>query len=196
MSLACADASGDTAFAMRGSARPGAAAAAGPVDSILPVEEATRRFLDGVPAIDTLNHAAPTRDRLVARFVAAIGRSDSAALSAMKVSRAEYGFLYYPSSAYARKPYELAPDIAWMLNSESSDKGMRRLLGRLGGDDTRLMGYECEELPVTEGDNRVWRGCVVTYEAPAPEGVATRRLFGAIVERHGRFKFLSYANDF
>lgn len=38
--------------------------------------------------------------------------------------------------------------------------------------------------------NLIWNGCVARLDA-APDGL---RLFGAIIERAGRFKFLSYAN--
>ena len=44
-----------------------------------------------------------------------------------------------------------------------------------------------------EGENTVYGPCVVRWRGKAGDTVAVR-LFGQIVERGGRFKFLSYAN--
>ena len=113
----------------------------------------------------------------------------------MAISRAEYGYLYYPTSAYARKPYELAPDVAWLLSSQSGEKGLTRLVQRLSGRVLRSSGYRCGQ-PSTEAKNRIWRDCTVTFIDPATSITVTRQLFGSIIEREGRFKLLSFANDF
>jgi hypothetical protein len=47
---------------------------------------------------------------------------------------------------------------------------------------------------VSEGRNRRWTDCTVSVQTAA--GVSRERLFGAIIERDGRFKFLSYANSY
>ena len=43
------------------------------VDSILPREEALRRFREGLPPVDSLSGGAESRDALVAEFVRALG---------------------------------------------------------------------------------------------------------------------------
>lgn len=137
----------------------------------------------------------PSRDSLVGALMASIAQNDSLALRNMTVNRAEYAYLYYPTSVYARKPYQLAPDIAWMLNSQNNAKGLTRLLARYGGQVLALERYECRT-GITEKANRHSRDCTVTFTDQSRNKVQTQRLFGSIIERDGRFKVLSFANDF
>lgn len=168
---------------------------AGAVDSILPMDEAIRRFRAGLPVVRELAGGAASRGELVAAFVHAIERNDTAAVRRMLVSRAEYAYLYFPSSAYMSEPYRQAPAVAWFLNAENSDKGISRVLRRLGGHDLEWRGYGCAG-GAREGENLFSRLCTLDYLDPQEKKWVTRRLFGSIIERGGRYKFLSYANDF
>jgi len=165
------------------------------VDSILPIEESLRRFREGLAVVTELGTAAPSRDSLVNLVIGLLERNDSSGLAATLITRAEYAYLYYPTSVYATKPYELAPDIAWLLSVENSQKGGIRLIQRLGGRSLEVTGYRCGDA-LTEGVNRIWRDCAVSFTDPGSSTAVTRRLFGAIIERNGRFKILSFANDF
>ena len=165
------------------------------VDSILPPGEALRRFRSGLPVVTELADAPRGRDKLVSEFVKALEHADTATLAKLRVSKAEYAYVYYPSSVYSRKPYELAPDIAWMLSEQNTQKGAVRLLRRLGGRPLHFSGYACGT-SAREGDNVFWRDCQVRYVDPASSTPVTRSLFGAIIKRGDRYKFLSYANDF
>jgi hypothetical protein len=165
------------------------------IDSILPPGEALRRFQSELPAVTELDDAARGRDELVSEFITALERADTASLATLAVSKAEYAFLYFPSSAYSRKPYELAPDIAWFLNEQNSQKGATRILHRLSGRDLGFSSYTCDS-PVTEQENVFWRDCRVKYVDPASSRPVARKLFGTIMRRGERYKFLSYANDF
>lgn len=174
-----------------GAARPESS----PVDSILPMDEAVRRFRADLPAVARLEGGAPSRDELVAAFVRAIERNDTAAVRRMHVSRSEYAYLYLPSSTYMNEPYRQPPAVAWFLNAENSDKGISRVLRRLGGHDLDWRGYNCAG-EAREGDNVFFRRCTLDYLDPQERTRVARRLFGTIIERGGQFKFLSYANDF
>ncbi len=165
------------------------------IDSILPPGEALRRFQSELPVITELDGAVRGRDALVSDFVRALERADTAALAKLALSKAEYAFLYFPSSVYSRKPYELSPDIAWMLNDQNSRKGATRMVRRLSGHKLKVDGYTCVD-SVKERDNVFWRECQLAYLDPASSRRVTRKLFGAIIERGDRYKFLSYANDF
>lgn len=190
--IACSD--GQTSVRSAEGELPASVIPAGKVDSILPPAEALQRFLAGFPPTDKLKGGAPTSDELVRRLLDALETRDTAALSAMVVSQSEYGFLYYPTSVYARKPYELAPDVAWMLNSASSTKGAGRLLQRLGGKRLDMTEIHCDR-EHTEGQNHFRQQCHVGYRGG--EGKEERRrLFSAIMERDGQAKFLGYAGDF
>ena len=178
-------------------ARPekGVAAPVTKIDSILPPGEALRRFQAELPVVTELADAPRARDKLVSEFVRALERADTATLAKLKVSKPEYAFLYFPSSVYSRKPYELPPDIAWLLSEQDSHKGAIRLLRRLSGRKLRFDGYACGT-SAREQENVFWRDCQVSYIDPASSVRVTRRLFGTIMQREGRYKFLSYSNDF
>ena len=165
------------------------------VDSILPSGEALRRFQSRLTRVTELDFAAPTRDDLVVRFFDALESADTAGLRALLVSKAEYAYLYFPTSVYSRKPYELPPDIAWLLSEQNNVKGLTRMTRRLGGTSLDYRGYDCA-VNVTESENRFWRSCDVSYTDPTTGEMVKKRLFGAIMERDGQYKFLSYANDF
>src|SRR5262249_8012431 len=110
------------------------------------------------------------------------------------VSIAEFAWLIYPSSANTKPPYQQSPEIAWMLLRQPSDAGLKRLLARRGGSPLRIAGHRCAPEPRSEGENKFWQQCVVSVVAGTD--TATERLFGAVVERQGRFKFTSYQNQY
>jgi len=165
------------------------------VDSILPIEIALHRFREGLQEVARLTSGAPTRDALVAELATGLAHSDTLALERLAVTRAEYAWLYYPTTAIARPPYELPPALAWFQLQEGNRKGALRLLRDLGGRTNDLLGYSCAADPMTERDNRIWTGCLV--ELRVDGGPASQqRLFAAILERDGQFAFLSFHNDF
>jgi hypothetical protein len=191
---ACADAPAPAA------ARPPAREAVpvpaqgGPVDSIIPNPEAQRRFREGLPEVSALAGGSDGREALVRRFAEAVERHDTAALRAMVMSRAEFAYLYYPHTRYTRRPYELPPELLWFQIQQNSEKGIVRVLRRLGGSSLDVRSVECEDEPESVGPARLWNRCLVHGAGAGPEGA--RRLFGSIVELDGRYKFVSYANDF
>lgn len=165
------------------------------VDSILPLEESVRRFRIGLPSAPAqLRNAAASRAQLVAAFVKAIERSDSTALGKLAIDRAEFAYLIYPESPYTRPPYAQPPGLVWMTIQNPSFTGARRLLERFGGKRLGVRSVECPLQPERQGVNRLWAGCtlLVSMDGAAP---VRRRLFGTIIERAGRFKFVSYRND-
>ena len=176
---------------------PGAAVAAtsgGYVDSAISTAEALRRFRGDLEEIPTsLVRGATTRDALIQGFVRAMEARDTAALRDMVLSRAEFAYLYYPTSKFSRPPYALPPAVLWLLMRENSLKGVRRSLDRRGGQPLGYLGYHCEPQPEPQGENTLWNGCTIR-RGVTPEDTITERLFGTIIERDGRYKFVSYAN--
>lgn len=169
------------------------AAAGGVVDSILPIDEQLRRFSVGLDRTDTLRHASPSRDALVRRFLEALSTSDTTSLNAMVLDRSEFAFLYYPTAAISKPPYEAPPQLLWGQIISSSNEGLPKLLARTAGESIALDGIACDTAVVSEGDNLLHSNCRVTLRIGrgAP---TTGRLFGTIIERGGRFKFIGYAN--
>ena len=139
--------------------------------------------------VRALRGGATSRDELVARFGQALAAHDTAALSALLLDAQEFAWLYYPYTVYTHPPYRQAPGMVWLLTAQNSEKGLRRVLERFGGRDPALAGYACrttepQDLNVLHGD------CAVRLAGDT----TGRRLFGTIIERDGRFKFVSYAN--
>jgi hypothetical protein len=166
------------------------------VDSSRSLEEELRRFRADIPvAPERFTGGAVSREALVRSFVEALARSDTAALTSMALTRAEFAYLTYPSSPYTRPPYRQSPEIVWLLLRAEHDKGLTRLFRRLGGQSIRYLGHRCDPEPLREGRNRLWRGCRVRVGI-GDDAPRDRRLFGVIVERDRHFKFASYRTDF
>lgn len=178
-----------------GTERAAEAAPAGPVDSIRPPEEALAAFRAGMAPVDSFSGGAPSLDSLVAGFARALEESDTAAIRDLVLSRAEYAYLYFPSLQRMNPGLNMQPEVMWLLHGQDSLKGITRVMRRLAGGQARFGAYACEDAPQVEGENRYWHRC--TVEVIAPDADSSRiQLFGSVVERGGRYKFVSYANDF
>jgi hypothetical protein len=176
--------------------QPAGAAGRGVVDSIFPIEEEIRRFQ--ATLADTareLTGGESSRDALVTAFMRALERGDTAAFAPMAVGVAEFGYLYFPESRFTAKPYKTKPGLLWGQIQNGSARGINRAFQRFGGQALGFQGYECSREPVEEGLNRLWEGCAVTIRPAGADSARTLRLFGGMLERDGRWKFLSYAND-
>lgn len=170
------------------------ARAVGVVDSSLSMEEGLRRFREGLPVVSELTAGDRSREALVRRFVRALERSDTNDLRAMAITRSEFAYLYYPASQHTRPPTAQVAGLVWFFNIQSSQKGLTRAMRRYGGKPLLYGGHTCAAAPIREGPNTFWSACNLRIAA-APN-IGDVSLFGTIIEREGRFKFLTYANDF
>lgn len=166
------------------------------IDSIRPMAEELRLFQDSAGAEpDSLRNSAPTREALVARFMDALSARDSAALAGLHLDRAEFAYFYFPASRFSAPPYELPPGLVWRQMTAESNKGIGVALRLLGGDDIEYRGHECRDAPAPHGTGQTWGGCRVAWRVTTTGDTATAILFGSILERGGRFKFVSYTNE-
>ena len=166
-------------------------AASGAVESM---EAMLSRFQHGSPRVDSLSDVSSSAEALTRRYLEAVERFDTTALRGIHISRAEYAHLYFPSSKMMAPPYELPPDVAWMLHTSESNQGIASVLRRFGGHRLELEAVRCPGEPLEEGPNTVWRDCTVRYRAGGGSP-HEQPLFAAIIERDGRFKFFSYATS-
>jgi hypothetical protein len=166
------------------------------VDSILTMPEYLRRFRSGHAEPRGLAGGAGDPTELTRQFLAAVSRGDQGAVQALLVSRAEFAWLVFPEHLYSRPPYELDPEIFWMQLGARSTRGLARVFERYGGKRLGLLDVSCQAdtLQLRSAAARLWSPCTVQFATP--DGSERRRLFGSIVERDGRAKFLSFANDF
>lgn len=168
-------------------------AAGGTVDSILPIVEQLRRFRDGLPHVDTLRHAAAARDVLIQTFLKAVTTNDTSALNRLVIDRSEFAYLYYPTAAISKPPYEAPPQLLWGQILQASNDGLPRVLARAAGQSLTLSRVACADSIVSEGANRLHNACTVTVSIGRGAPVEAR-WFGTIIERDGRFKFIGYGN--
>ena len=166
------------------------------IDSILPMAEYLRRFRVGLTEPTGLAGGETSRPGLARRFLAAVAGQDSATLKDLAVTRAEFAWLVFPDHLYADPPYELDPEIFWMQVRAGSAKGITRALQRYQGHSLVFLGVDCQRdtLQIRRGPARIWGPCRLRYRDG--DTVERRRLFGSMVERDGRVKLLSFANDF
>jgi hypothetical protein len=168
----------------------------GAVDSIHPMDAQLDRFQSATYKVSALSGGAPDRDSLVRQLLSAVTRIDTAALNAMRLSQDEFAWLLFPVHQYRLPPYELDPALFWLQIEQGSEKGVRRLINRLGGKALRYIDMECRLDTLQVGDPRVrmWGNCVVRFMVG--DSIAQQALFGSIIERDNQAKFVGYTNDF
>lgn len=165
----------------------------GVVDTILTRDEALRRYRQGLPPVEVLEGGQESRDKLVAAFLGALERRDTLALTSMAITRPEFAYLYYPTTPQGLPPYELEPGLMWHLLVQRSDRGLRRSLSIYGGRELHLLSYDCGKEESREGDNIISGPCVMRIRDERGK-IVSLGLFSQIIERGGRYKFVSYAN--
>jgi hypothetical protein len=163
------------------------------VDSAVPREVALTRFRQASERATALEGGAGSRDALVRAFLRAVENRDTVVLRRLVLSRGEFAYLYYPTSAQGLPPYNLSPELYWFMTVEQSNRGAHTLLTELAGKHLAYAGYRCEGDSTTEGDNTLWGPCLV-HTIRQRGDTLSQRLFGPIVARGGRYKFLSYGN--
>ncbi|MFL5496480.1 MAG: hypothetical protein ACJ8DC_18995 [Gemmatimonadales bacterium] len=163
------------------------------IDSAVPREVALRRFQQASRRVATLAGGERTREALVRAYVRALERRDTTALARLLLTRDEFAFLYYPTNPRGLPPYDLAPELMWFMLSQGSERGLGRALQERGGRPLGYLSHQCDGMPSREGENLVWGPCQVRRRLP-DGGRGSERLFGLILERGGRYKFVSYAN--
>jgi hypothetical protein len=174
---------------------PHASSLPGPVvDSALPRALELARFRAGTDSMVALSGGAGSLHDLATRWTAAIAASDTITLRALVIDRAEFGWLFYPSSAQGRPPYDLSPALMWDLLGRQTDAGIGYLRRALDGRPLGAGGVDCGVEPMREGANRIWGPCFMTLVLANGDSLAAR-LTGPVIERDGRFKFVSYTND-
>lgn len=167
------------------------------IDSLLPPEEEARRFRAAFPGDSATAFVGGegSREALVRRFIRSLAAADTTDLRKMVVKGREFVDIYYPGSPYASGPYHQPVGFAWRLIQDPSGAGFTKLLHRLAGHSQAFVWQRCEPKVLREGKVDRYTGCLVRIVDERGDSV-TKRLFGSIVSYQGRFKFLSYTNDF
>ena len=163
------------------------------VDRVVPRDDALRRFrADLHERPDTLRGSYPSRDALVRELVRVLEQNDTLSLERLVITRAEFAYLYYPTTPLSRPPYELAPGLMWFQLQESNRKGALALLRERGGTPLGYVRHECSRSERQDA-NTIWSECEIVRLLPG-HTARRERLFGSIVERDGHFKFIALSN--
>jgi hypothetical protein len=166
---------------------------AGVVDSAVSRSEALRAFREGLAPTDSLVGGATSAAALMKAFVRALERNDTVSLERLALSRQEFAWIYYPTNPQAASPYDLSPSLYWFLLEGRSRKGLGHLIAERGGQPLRYAGVRCDTTVSREGENTVTGPCAVLLLQQGGDTIA-ERLFGLVIERRKRWKFVSYAN--
>lgn len=158
------------------------------------LDSALKLFRQELQPVTELQDAESSIAGVVTRLNRAVEQSDTNALRALVMSRREFAWLYYPTSAFTRAPTKQEPGLAWFLHLEASQKGVTRLLNQYGGRPLRLASNECKAPARPDGGNKLWFDCV-QHLIDEHGDTTPIRLFGGVIERNGRFKIFSYSND-
>jgi hypothetical protein len=162
------------------------------VDSAVPIDVALDRFRRELPKPQGLTGGFGTREELVRRLAQALEASDTAALRRMVMGKAEFAWLYYPSSPLSQPPYSLPPDLLWFQMVGQTERGAALLLAERAGSPLGYLSHDCKSRR-EEGANRLHGHCVLRRVTATGDTVG-ERLFGLVLERGGLYKFVSYAN--
>ena len=163
-------------------------------DATRPRTEQLAQFRAGLTEATVLEHGTSSRDELVQQWVSALASADTATVRQLLLSRAEFAWLFYPTTAQGLPPYDLPPGLLWDMLSRQSAGGMQYVFRRWAGRELQVAGYDCGAEPVREDENLIHGPCVMRIVAGERDTVSAR-LTGPILERGGVFKFVSYTND-
>ncbi len=165
------------------------------VDSVFPPEEELRRFREDTEEVQELAGGAGSRESLVESLIDALERADTAAVLSLALTRDEFAWLYYPHTMYTSRPYQLSPALVWYHQQNRSSRGLTRLLSRYLGEELHYSETRCPDDGEGFGEGWIWHECTVLGELPTGEQVE-ERLFGSILEWNGRYKLVSFSNEF
>jgi hypothetical protein len=162
------------------------------VDSVIPREEALRRFRDGVPEVRELAGGAASSEALAAGVARALAARDTAALHALLLTRGEFAWLYYPTAAQGLPPYDLSPSLYWFTLEGRNGRALSTLLGSAADSGGRYLRHDCGAAGTKEGENSLRGPCTLWWIAPGGDTLAARTL-SLVIERGGRWKVVSYS---
>jgi len=148
------------------------------------------------PAV-RLEHAAPSIDKLIDEFVAAINDKDKARLRQLRVSQEEYVGLILPGSVQpgTRRPQynQEETEYLWgMLNGKSiyAEAG---LIASFGGHNATVTQKEFRKGITQYADYTAYKQLTLTLKDD--KGTEATMRIGSIAEVDGQFKFISYVRD-
>lgn len=163
------------------------------VDSAVPNEVALARFQEGLTEPTRLSGGVASREELLKTYLHSLSQRDTTTLVRLAMTRAEFGWLYYPTNPQSQPPYDLDPQLMWFLQLGNSDNGLREALNTYGGLPLTYLSQRCDADSSVQGTNVLWGPCWIRF-VNGPADTVEERLVSLIIRRDGMFKIVSYAN--
>jgi hypothetical protein len=123
-----------------------------------------------------------------------LARRDLAGLRALALTEAEFKGRVWPELPASRPQRNLTADYVWNDFAQKSDRHLRPIVARRGGERWTLQGVRFNGATTDYQSFRVRRKTVLEVEN-ADGARETVRLFGSLLQQGGRFKVFSYVID-
>jgi hypothetical protein len=134
-----------------------------------------------------------TKDAAVEAFLHALTARDRTTLSAMAVSETEFLKYIWPALPASRPEVGMPAARAWADQAQRNAAYLSQTLDEHGGRQYRLLAVSFAGGTTDYGAYQVHRE--TTLDVRGPNGPATLRLFGSLVESGGRWKIYSFVVD-
>jgi hypothetical protein len=146
------------------------------------------------PERPALAHTFSSERALADRVLGALAARDIAALQALPLSEQEFRHIVWPELPASRPDMGMPSEYAWRTLAQNSLANLAQMLDSHGGHRYRLVDV------VFDGETTRYASFTVRRKARLivhdQRGTERHlRLFGAVVERNGRFKLFSYVAD-
>jgi hypothetical protein len=162
------------------------------VDSVIPREEALRRFREGVPEVRELSGGVASRAALATAVTRALASRDTAALNTLLLTKEEFAWLYYPTAAQGLPPYDLSPSLYWFTLEGRNGRALRSLLDDPTSVGAKYVSHVCDSASTKEGENTLWGPCILRSTGRDGKPLTARSL-SLVIERGGKWKVVSYS---
>jgi hypothetical protein len=141
-----------------------------------------------------LANAAGSPVELASAVVDALGAKDEGALRRVALTEEEFRRLVWPKLPASRPERNVPLDYAWSDLSTKSDLNLRARLAAWEDRGFRVVSIDFTGATTDYGAFVVRRDSLIRLRDRS--GVETTgRLFGSVIEQHGRYKVFSYVVD-
>jgi hypothetical protein len=138
--------------------------------------------------------AATSLDELLRTVERALADRDTTRLLDLMVSADEYRTIIYPALPAAHPPIGASFESIWVTHYPDAWRGLKRVLGRYGGRDVRILAVRFEAADQDHRNFILHETSVVDIEVDGRREHG-QRLFGSVVDVNGRWKILSYPDE-
>lgn len=141
-----------------------------------------------------LDGSSPSPEDAARDAIALIAAGDREALLEVALTEAEFREVVYPELPASRPERNTSADFVWGTLRQRSRHSLAFTLDRYRGEPLELVAVDFLGETTDYGAFRVHRETALTVRRPDGERSVVR-LFGSMIERHGRFKIFSFVTD-